>query len=94
MKHLDELGNSNYNEKAFIKGANGKIQYYGGGKGGPTVAAPPPPVIAPPPKKEFTPVTPQDTSMETGGKTGTKSLRIDLGGALGVGNSNGLNITK
>lgn len=64
------------------------------GKSAPQVAAPPPPVVTPPPKKEFTPVTPEDTSMETGGKTGTKSLRIDLGGATDTTNSSGLNITK
>lgn len=64
------------------------------GKSAPQVAAPPPPTPVAPPKKEFTPVTPEDTSMETGNKTGTKSLRIDLGGASETTNSSGLNITK
>lgn len=98
MKHLDVLGNPNYDERAFIKGANGKIKLYGG-KSAPTVSAPPPPTVTPPPKKEFTPVTPEDTSMETDNKTGIRGLRIDLGGAKpekGLGNiaGNGLNISK
>lgn len=65
------------------------------GKSAPQMVAPPPQAPIAPPKKEFTPVVPEDTSMETGGKTGSKSLRIDLGGASGTSSTgNGLNITK
>lgn len=94
MKHLDVLGNPNYDERAFVKGATGKIKLYGG-KSAPTVAAPPPPTVTPPPRKEFTPVMPDETSAETKGKVGPRSLRIELGGGSGASNSgNGLNITK
>jgi hypothetical protein len=90
MQHLDKLGNPNYDMGAFKKECN-KIKLFGGSK---SPSAPPPPTPQAPPKKEFTPVKPEDLSnMETGGKTGIKSLRIDLGGTT-ANNGTGLNVPK
>jgi len=92
MKHINEIGDPNYDLGAFKKECN-KIKLFGGGGKSAPSSPPPPPPAAPPPK-EFTPVKPQEqTSMETGGKTGTKALRVDVGGA-DTSNGTGLNIPK
>ncbi len=100
MKHLNSLLEPNYDVDGF-KAIGGKLtRLFGGGGGKSSPPPPPPPPAAVPPPEPPKPLqtaakkTTEDGSenMVYANRTGTKGLRIDLGGAAGGSGGSGLSI--